>query len=161
MKGILSSFILLIILCSAKIAYAYVPLHLHQLSIRSHAFATKNVASSSTGRYRNPSSSSSLMMSEIAAVGPKETKKTSKLWDAYLKTTDTLTTLFPLWTVLFAGLALTRPESFAWFSTKYFTASLGIMSAMIYIIYQMPLMPLYKRASIRCIDALHGHHSDS
>jgi hypothetical protein len=101
------------------------------------------------------------MMSEIAAVGPKETKKTSKLWDAYLKTTDTLTTLFPLWTVLFAGLALTRPESFAWFSTKYFTASLGIMSAMICIIYQIPLVSLYTLATIRCIDALHGHHSDS
>lgn len=66
------------------------------------------------------------MMGEIA-VESKETKKTSKLWDAYLKTTDTLTTLFPLWTVLFAGLALTRPESFAWFSTKYFTASLGAL----------------------------------
>lgn len=158
MKGILTSFILLVILCSAKIAYAYVPLHSHRLSIRSNAFSTKNVASSSTGRYRNPSSSSSLMMSEITAVGPK---KTSKLWDAYLKTTDTLTTLFPLWTVLFAGLALTRPESFAWFSTKYFTASLGIISAVICIIYQIPLMPLYKRASIRRIDALHGHHSDS
>jgi hypothetical protein len=51
--------------------------------------------------------------------------KHSKLWDAYLKTTDTLTTLFPLWTVIFAGLALYRPSTFSWFSTKYFTASLG------------------------------------
>jgi hypothetical protein len=50
----------------------------------------------------------------------------NKLWSAYLKTTDTLTTLFPLWTVLFAGLALTKPESFAWFSTKYFTGFLGM-----------------------------------
>lgn len=54
---------------------------------------------------------------------PKSGK--DKLWDSYLKTTDTLTTLFPLWTVLFAGLALARPSSFAWFTTKYFTASLG------------------------------------
>lgn len=45
----------------------------------------------------------------------------------YLKTTDTLTTLFPLWTVLFAGLALVRPSSFNWFTTKYFTASLGAL----------------------------------
>jgi hypothetical protein len=51
----------------------------------------------------------------------------NKLWNAYLKTTDTLTTLFPLWTVLFAGLALTKPESFAWFTTKYFTGFLGTM----------------------------------
>ena len=35
--------------------------------------------------------------------------------------------LFPLWTVLFAGLALVRPSSFAWFTTKYFTARLGIL----------------------------------
>lgn len=127
MKSILLSCISVIILCSTEIAYAYAPLHSHRLSIRSNAFSTKNVASSSsTVRYRNPYSSSSLMMGEIA-VESKETKKTSKLWDAYLKTTDTLTTLFPLWTVLFAGLALTRPESFAWFSTKYFTASLGIL----------------------------------
>jgi BASS family bile acid:Na+ symporter len=45
----------------------------------------------------------------------------------YLKTTDTLTTLFPLWTVLFAALALLRPQSFDWFTTKYFTASLGAL----------------------------------
>jgi len=49
------------------------------------------------------------------------------LWELYLKTTDTLTTLFPLWTVLFAGLALKRPETFAWFTTKYFTATLGAL----------------------------------
>lgn len=50
-----------------------------------------------------------------------------KAWKAYLKTTDTLTTLFPLWTVLFAGVALLKPSTFAWFSTKYFTASLGAL----------------------------------
>ena len=51
----------------------------------------------------------------------------SSLWDIYLKTTDILTTLFPVWTVLFAGLALKRPESFAWFTTKYFTGTLGAL----------------------------------
>lgn len=56
-----------------------------------------------------------------------EKKEPSGLWKAYLKTTDTLTVLFPLWTVLFAGLALIRPESFSWFTTKYFTASLGAL----------------------------------
>jgi len=50
-----------------------------------------------------------------------------KAWKTYLKTTDTLTTLFPVWTVLFAGIALLKPSTFAWFSTKYFTASLGAL----------------------------------
>jgi hypothetical protein len=61
------------------------------------------------------------LQSSVAAADGKK----SGLWNAYLKTTDTLTTLFPLWTVLFAGLALFRPQSFDWFTTKYFTASLG------------------------------------
>lgn len=49
----------------------------------------------------------------------------SQLWNAYLKITDQLTTLFPVWTVLFASLALFKPSMFAWFTTKYFTLSLG------------------------------------
>jgi len=53
--------------------------------------------------------------------------KSSGLWELYTKTMDTVTTLFPLWTVLFAGLALKRPEAFAWFTTKYFTATLGAL----------------------------------
>lgn len=60
--------------------------------------------------------------SSMVAVGPKQN---GKLWSIYLKTTDTLTTLFPLWTVLFAGLALARPQSFVWFTTNYFTGVLG------------------------------------
>lgn len=51
----------------------------------------------------------------------------SKLWNTYLKITETITILFPLWTVLFAGWALKKPETFAWFTTKYFTASLGAL----------------------------------
>jgi bile acid:Na+ symporter, BASS family len=53
--------------------------------------------------------------------------KSNKLWDAYIKATDVLTTLFPVWTVLFAGLALVRPESFNWFTTNYFTGTLGLL----------------------------------
>lgn len=49
------------------------------------------------------------------------------LWSAYLKTTDVLTSLFPLWTVIFAGWALKRPADFAFFTTKYFTAALAIL----------------------------------
>ena len=52
---------------------------------------------------------------------------TSKLWNAYLKVTDTMTVLFPVWTVLFACISLKAPETFAWFTTKYFTASLGVL----------------------------------
>ena len=51
----------------------------------------------------------------------------SKLWSTYLKVTDTITTLFPVWTIIFAVWALKTPETFAWFTTKYFTASLGAL----------------------------------
>jgi len=75
------------------------------------------------------------MMSDAAAVPiipdeiPAETpiEKPNKLWDTYLKVSDQLTTLFPVWTVLFAGLALVKPEAFSWFTTKYFTAALGAL----------------------------------
>jgi BASS family bile acid:Na+ symporter len=66
---------------------------------------------------------SPLKMSSATAVEPAK----NPAWEAYIKITDTLTVLFPLWTVLFAGLALVRPSSFSWFSTKYFTASLGAL----------------------------------
>ena len=75
--------------------------------------------------YQKNKQLSPLLMTENS-ISVEGSKKSTKLWDFYLKTTDTLTTLFPVWTVLFAGLALTRPQSFAWFTTKYFTASLGI-----------------------------------
>ena len=63
--------------------------------------------------------------SEIQTVVELEQKKPSAAWQAYLRATEILTTLFPLWTVLFAGIALVKPESFSWFSTQWFTWSLG------------------------------------
>jgi hypothetical protein len=57
-------------------------------------------------------SSLNMASSDVAVVAQAEQKST--LWDTYLKVTDTLTTLFPLWTVIFAGLALKRPETFNW-----------------------------------------------
>ena len=66
-----------------------------------------------------------LKMSDAAI--STDTKKSTSLWDVYLKVTDTLTVLFPLWTVLFAGIALKAPEKFAWFTTKYFTGALGAL----------------------------------
>lgn len=79
-----------------------------------------------SGSLRSPMS---IRMSDAGATAlpivPVEKK--SALWNAYIKTTDVLTTLFPLWTVLFAGLALVRPSSFAWFTTSYFTGTLGAL----------------------------------
>ncbi|KAJ1417221.1 sodium bile acid symporter family-domain-containing protein [Ochromonadaceae sp. CCMP2298] len=49
------------------------------------------------------------------------------MWDTYLKITDTLTSLFPVWTVLFASLAFIKPELFTWFGTEYFTAALATL----------------------------------
>ena len=63
-------------------------------------------------------------MSSTDAVTPA---KTNSAWDTYLKVTEFLTILFPLWTLLGAGLALVNPASFSWFTTKYFTASLGLL----------------------------------
>jgi BASS family bile acid:Na+ symporter len=51
----------------------------------------------------------------------------AKIFDAYIKTADVATTLFPLWTVLFTGIALKSPSSFAWFTTEYFTAGLAAL----------------------------------
>ena len=65
------------------------------------------------------------MNAATASTSPSSSK--SSLWDAYVKATDALTTLFPVWTVLFAGLALLRPQSFDWFTTKYFTGTLGAL----------------------------------
>uniref|UniRef100_A0A7S2VDC2 Bile acid:sodium symporter n=2 Tax=Entomoneis paludosa TaxID=265537 RepID=A0A7S2VDC2_9STRA len=35
--------------------------------------------------------------------------------------------MFPLWTVLFTGIALKSPQSFAWFTTDYFTGALAAL----------------------------------
>ena len=51
----------------------------------------------------------------------------TKIFDAYTKTADVATTLFPLWTVLFTGIALKSPTSFDWFTTDYFTGALAAL----------------------------------
>jgi BASS family bile acid:Na+ symporter len=50
-----------------------------------------------------------------------------KIFEAYEKTANIATTLFPLWTVLFTGLALKSPQSFSWFTTEYFTGALAAL----------------------------------
>lgn len=62
-----------------------------------------------------------------APVVASSTPSTGGAWDSYVKFMDAVTTLFPVWTVLFAGIALKRPQTFDWFTTKYFTASLGAL----------------------------------
>ena len=49
------------------------------------------------------------------------------LFSIYTKVMGVATTLFPLWTVIFTGIALKDPSSFAWFTTEYFTAALAIL----------------------------------
>jgi len=83
------------------------------------AFSPLSVKSS------NPATS---LWAEAEAAEPEKEKTLgSKVFDAYVKTADVATTLFPLWTILFTGLALKSPASFAWFTTEYFTAALAAL----------------------------------
>lgn len=50
-----------------------------------------------------------------------------KVFGAYEKSANLATNLFPVWTVLFTALALKSPQSFAWFTTEYFTAALAAL----------------------------------
>eukprot|EP00190_Bangiopsis_sp_CCMP1999_P005450 CAMPEP_0198731930 /NCGR_PEP_ID=MMETSP1475-20131203/32921_1 /TAXON_ID= ORGANISM="Unidentified sp., Strain CCMP1999" /NCGR_SAMPLE_ID=MMETSP1475 /ASSEMBLY_ACC=CAM_ASM_001111 /LENGTH=412 /DNA_ID=CAMNT_0044494957 /DNA_START=190 /DNA_END=1429 /DNA_ORIENTATION=- len=51
----------------------------------------------------------------------------SPAWDTYVKLSNNFVNLFPIWTVVSAGLALWKPALFSWFGTPYFTASLAIL----------------------------------
>jgi len=61
------------------------------------------------------------------AIPAEEEKAPSNLFEIYTKVMGAATTLFPLWTVLFTGIALKSPKSFAWFTTEYFTAALATL----------------------------------
>ena len=50
-----------------------------------------------------------------------------KIFEGYETSANVFANLFPLWTVLFTGLALKSPSSFAWFTTEYFTAALAAL----------------------------------
>lgn len=50
-----------------------------------------------------------------------------KIFDGYEKAANLFANLFPVWTVLFTALALRSPQSFAWFTTEYFTAALAAL----------------------------------
>jgi BASS family bile acid:Na+ symporter len=78
-----------------------------------------------------PISLNSIFKAETAAAseegGAEEKSTGTKIFNAYVKTAGVATTLFPLWTVLFTGAALASPQSFAWFTTEYFTAALAAL----------------------------------
>ena len=74
-----------------------------------------------------PKMSSAMKMTEAAAEGGEEKSLGKKIFDAYTKTANIATTLFPVWTVLCSGIALKNPAAFDWFSTEYFTAALAAL----------------------------------
>ncbi|GAB5371553.1 hypothetical protein AAMO2058_001589800 [Amorphochlora amoebiformis] len=49
------------------------------------------------------------------------------LWRKYNTIMDKATNLFPLWTILSAALGMLRPQTFDWFTTQWFTASLATL----------------------------------
>ena len=46
---------------------------------------------------------------------------------AFARFSELFSNLFPLWTVLSAGIALKAPQSLAWFSTSFFTGALAML----------------------------------
>ncbi len=67
-----------------------------------------------------------LASTAAGAASPAPKKKLSG-FELYEKASEWTVNLFPIWTVLFSVLALYRPEYFAWFTTQYFTAALGLL----------------------------------
>lgn len=70
-------------------------------------------------------SSSSLRMTATTPL--EEETFGSKIFSIYTKIASAATTLFPLWTVVFTGIALKSPASFDWFTTDYFTGALAAL----------------------------------
>lgn len=68
---------------------------------------------------------STALASAAAASGGEKKKMTA--FEMYEKGSELLVNLFPLWTIIFSGLALKRPELFSWLTTNYFTAGLGLL----------------------------------
>lgn len=63
----------------------------------------------------------------MAAAAAEEESTGQKIFKTYTKVASVATTLFPLWTVLFTGIALKSPSSFDWFTTDYFTGALAAL----------------------------------
>lgn len=63
----------------------------------------------------------------LAKRAPPPAPKRVVAYEAYAKVSDTLTNMFPVWTVMFAAWGLARPADYAWLTTEYFTAGLAIL----------------------------------
>jgi BASS family bile acid:Na+ symporter len=64
---------------------------------------------------------------KMTAAAAEEESTGQKIFKTYTKVASVATTLFPLWTVLFTGIALKSPSSFDWFTTDYFTGALAAL----------------------------------
>jgi len=102
-------------------------------AVRYNSMRMTSLSKSPESSFATPmrSPSTTLVMASDAAsedAGASEEKGLGKkIFDAYVRTADVATTLFPLWTVLFSAAALKSPASFAWFTTEYFTAALAAL----------------------------------
>ena len=76
---------------------------------------------------REVSLQNSMHLSLSSTTSSVETRPSPSIWDSYIKVSDGLTTLFPVWTVLSALLALKKPHLFNFFTTNYFTAALSVL----------------------------------
>jgi len=117
--------ITLCILPSLTCAFAPV-LHANRLALTPTLPKTSHFSVSAPNGSITKYSNSALSMS-TASTDSSEEGVGSKIFKAYTKTANVATTLFPLWTVLFTGIALKSPSSFAWFTTEYFTAALAAL----------------------------------
>ena len=76
---------------------------------------------------KNASSYPAWYQSAETADSSSEKSLGTKIFEAYTKTANVATTLFPLWTVLFTAMALKKPSTFDFFTTEYFTAALAAL----------------------------------
>lgn len=96
-----------------------------QSPLRVSAGLTKS--SQLLGSLPNVAAKSPLTLQMSAAAPSSEESFGQKAFKVYTKTASLATTLFPVWTVLFTGIALKSPSSFDWFTTDYFTGALAAL----------------------------------
>lgn len=80
-----------------------------------NSFHSRSVEGSERNKHRHAASSTGSIPRELV----------SRRRRILIDVAEKLTTLFPVWTVLFATLGVFKPSLFSFFTTDYFTASLG------------------------------------
>ncbi len=116
-------YILLVILISSCKAFNFAPYTLRS----NHKSLNSQIERKWQNNYLK---SSNFHPNELSLSATKFTSvdsKPNRAWEIFTKVPEALTVLFPVWTILFAGLALVKPSAFDWFSTKYFTSTLSIL----------------------------------